>query len=384
MSFLSALGKSAPGAAPTASGTPGLNLTQYGPALQAALDNYNSANAGIGDLASQLQAMVNGTGGPNLANQELLNATQANANNAASAIASERGINPALAARQIQTTTSGLNQAEAGQAAQARLEQQVAGQGLLAQLLQGQANGATGLFNAGSDAQNAQNTGQIQNQQLNQDAYKSDLNAATGLISSALNGGASVLAAKGLNSGGGGGGGKDGNSSPTSNPSSPSTGDSSSGEDTGNFDPFGSDAGDGGSVGDFAHGGDVSGLRKQFLDAYCKAHGGGITAKPDPVRAHELLLAWHAGKEHVENLNDGGEVGGPAPVVKGDNTKNDRTPAIVSGKPVNLSKSERVIPASIADDPEQVKQFIIALNRKRDGKEILSKSPGALLAKRAR
>jgi hypothetical protein len=147
-----------------------------------------------------------------------------------------------------------------------------------------------------------------------------------------------------------------------------------SGGDTGGGDTGG--GGDAGGGGGFAHGGTIgTPLKREFIRAYCKAHGGTVN---DAEHKAALLTAWHAGREHgetMENMTAGGTVGGPPPVVSGDSVKNDRTPAM-------LSRDERVIPKSIARDPEKVKQFIQGLNQQERAKGVMDRSPGPLLARR--
>lgn len=335
MAFLSALGEAAPGAAPTASGTPGLQLSQYAPTLSTALGNYNRSNYDQNQLTKQLDNTINGTGGRSLAEQQLLNTTQQNAQGEAASIASQRGINPGLQARQIQNNTANLNQQEVGQAAQLRLQQQILAEQQKAALLAQQQNSANSLYGIGAGAQNQQNSGQVQQQQLNQDAYKSDLNASTSLIGS-------VASAAGTAA-------------------------------TGGLSAVPAAA----QLGKHAHGGEITGkddasFKRAFLDAYCRAHGGPV---PDPERAQELLMAWHAGKQHAEDHSDGGEVGGPAAEVPGDDERNDKTPILAS-------KGERVIPRSIARDPAAVKAYIEKLNREKRGSDVMNEAPTHLLAAR--
>lgn len=378
--------------------------------MQAALQNYNAATGGQNDLIGSLQQIISGQGGPNLADQELRAATDRNARSAAAAIASQQGLNPGLAARQIANTTAGLSQAETGQAAEARLQQELASQGLLAQILGQKAGGATNLYGTAGQLQNLQNAGQISQQGLNQGAYAENMKQTGGL--------ASGLASAGV------------------------------GAATGGLLPTGATTGGDYSIGGhFAHGGTVDDDPKAaFLDAYRAAHA------KNPHHSAALLLAYHAGRkdgepehmadggeltaEHrdalpdhafalpgrrypihdanharnalarvsqhgtpeekakvraavhkrypeigkadggeVEHLEEGGAVGGPEPVVSGDDERNDRTPAM-------LTAGERVIPRTIAHDPEATARFIKELNRRERAKHAMKRSPAHLMAGR--
>lgn len=188
MSFLSALGQSAPTGLQNQGPGGGLQSAAYGPALAAALQSFAGVNTGQNALAGQLNNTINGTGGPNLAQQQETQATQQNLQTNAGAIAGQQGLNPALAARAIQMGTAEAQQQAAATSAAARLAQQQQAQGQLAGLYGQQANEITGL----AGAQNSQNTSQLANQGLNQSAYATNLGAATSLIGSALSGAGTV------------------------------------------------------------------------------------------------------------------------------------------------------------------------------------------------
>lgn len=127
-------------------------------------------------LIGQLQAQASGQGGPGtqLAQNMLQQATNANAAQGAGLIASQRGINPALAARQAATLTANANQQAAMQGANLGLQNQLAAQQQLGGMLgQNQAlnvQGAGNLYqgignnnvNTGAGVLNSQRTGDIQ------------------------------------------------------------------------------------------------------------------------------------------------------------------------------------------------------------------------------
>jgi hypothetical protein len=114
-------------------------------------NNLNIANAALAQqqgvygnesgLANLEAANANGTG-PDLAAQELANATERNNATSAGAIAAQQGLNPQLAARQIQDTNSSNNMDAASQAAALRMQNQLSAQQQLAALYgqQGQQN----------------------------------------------------------------------------------------------------------------------------------------------------------------------------------------------------------------------------------------------------
>jgi hypothetical protein len=120
--------------------------------------NYGQANTGLNTLASSLEAQMNG-GGPNLANQQLQNATGQNVANQAALAAGQRGAagNVGLMARQIGQQGAGIQQQAAGQSASNVLQQQLSAQQQLAGVLgtQGQlANSNYGVAQGGVNANN--------------------------------------------------------------------------------------------------------------------------------------------------------------------------------------------------------------------------------------
>lgn len=153
-----------------------LNTWDYNEALkksqEAALDSINQGNAAGQNQAllnQQLMDQANGQG-QSLAQLQLKEASDQNIKNTAGMIASQRGLNPANAARAIALAGQSQGQNLANQAAQLRLQEQLQKQQLLAQNLASQrgqdigqqsANaslfGLTGQLNQGQNAQNMQN-----------------------------------------------------------------------------------------------------------------------------------------------------------------------------------------------------------------------------------
>lgn len=89
-------------------------------------------------LASALEAQANGTGGPSIAELQLRQGTDRTAAQAQGLIASQRGINPGMAAKLGAGAAANANQQAAGQAAVLRAQEQQAARAQLAQVLAGQ------------------------------------------------------------------------------------------------------------------------------------------------------------------------------------------------------------------------------------------------------
>lgn len=100
-------------------------------------DGSSATEARQTALADMLQQQAEGKG-PSLAQLQLQQATQANNSQAASAIASQRGINPALAARMIMQNQAAANQQAAAQSAQLRMQEQMGARTMLGSALSAQ------------------------------------------------------------------------------------------------------------------------------------------------------------------------------------------------------------------------------------------------------
>jgi len=118
------------------------NYTPTIGAAQAGATNQMGANAPIqaqeSALAQQLAAQAQGQG-PSPAQAMLTQATGQNINAAAGQAASARGVNPALAMRTAVDAAGQANQTAAGQAATLKAQEQLAAEGQLTNVLQGQA-----------------------------------------------------------------------------------------------------------------------------------------------------------------------------------------------------------------------------------------------------
>lgn len=159
------------GGGPGGGGTFGQNLMGINPYTPEAIGEQNFApaiqqsQAGMGNDFAQQQAFANALlaqsqgAGPNPALEQLKAATQQNAQQGAGLIASQKGINPALAARMAAQNTANANQQAAGQAANMRAQQQLGAQSNLGNVY-GQLSGE-----------------QLQNQQILQNAQAQQNNA---------------------------------------------------------------------------------------------------------------------------------------------------------------------------------------------------------------
>lgn len=149
------------------------------------LSNLNSTYGNQGDLAKQLLAQSQGAG-PNIANLQLQQATNQNNQQGAAAVASQRGMNPALAARIIANQTATNNQNAAGQSGVLRAQQQLAAEQGLANVYGQQAGEVNQNYNTITGAQTAANNA---NAQIAQNNTNANSQVASGIIG----GGAQML-----------------------------------------------------------------------------------------------------------------------------------------------------------------------------------------------
>ena len=161
-----------------------LSESDYAKAIQQAQGGAFAANGMSTQTAGQQAALAQALQdqaagkGPSLTQMQLQQATQANAAQYAGAIASQRGINPALAARMVGQNAANMNQQMAGQSAIARLQEQMQARAQLGDVLGqqraqdiGQMQANTGMFGAAGGLQNNQNSNRVSNmsqmQQIN-------------------------------------------------------------------------------------------------------------------------------------------------------------------------------------------------------------------------
>lgn len=148
-----------------------LDQSNFGGSIDQAQQQALGVNPQWQQLSQQLQAQAAGQG-PSLAQLQLQQATQQQQAQAAGAIASQRGINPAMAARLISQNQAQLGQQAAGQSAQLRMAEQMGARQQLAGVLGAQQSGALGMLGTAGQLQQGQNAARIQNslgtQALNQ------------------------------------------------------------------------------------------------------------------------------------------------------------------------------------------------------------------------
>jgi hypothetical protein len=156
-------------------------------------------------LAQQLMEQSQGQG-PSLAQMQLQQAADQNIKNQAALIASQRGMNPAQAARSIAMQGASQGQNLASQAAQLRLNEQLQKQQLLEQTLRGQRGldigllGAqTNLYGTAGQLGGAQQEREMQNywnaQNINAGIAASNQAQNNAILGSLISGGSSIMAA---------------------------------------------------------------------------------------------------------------------------------------------------------------------------------------------
>jgi hypothetical protein len=204
-----------------------LDKTDYNQSIDAA---QKAAIAGLNvptetgkmqtDLAQQLMAQSQGQG-PSLAQMQLQQASDQNLKNQAGLIASQRGMNPAQAARAVALQGASQGQNLANQSAQLRLNEQLQKQQLLQQALQGQRGldinqlqANTGLLSTSGQLAGSQSQRDLENywnaQKINAGIAEQNAKGASALGGGLLSAGASILAGPAKNAlsglfGGGGG-----------------------------------------------------------------------------------------------------------------------------------------------------------------------------------
>lgn len=341
MSFLSgAAGGQSNFHANAATGDAKFHEQNLQPAINTAQSDYsnqlgmaNQVFGQQGDLASQLRAQSMGQG-PNIAGMQLADATNRNNQQAAGAIASQRGLNPALAARLIAQNQASNNQTAAGQSGQLRAQEILNSQNALANVYGQQvqnAQGGGGLANQNlginQGAQQAQNnsivTANDNANSLNQKTAESNAAAAQSASGGFLNGLGSAALKIGLGA---------------------ATGGASTLLDAGTSAAKGSSmfAYDGGEIPAFLKGGKV----------------------PAVVSPGERVLNPHEAEEVRQGKNPtkmGHKVPGKAK-VEGNSPENDTVPA-------KLKPGTVVVPRSVenSDNPEQKgKDFIKALKEHKE------------------
>lgn len=176
-------------------------------AQKAALGNLQAGSEAGGmqkSLAQQLMEQSQGQG-PSLAQMQLQQGADQNIKNQAALIASQRGMNPAQAARAVAMQGAAQGQDLANKAAQLRLNEQLQKQQLLSQTLQGQRGqdigllGAqTGLLSTTGQLGGSQQAREMENywnaQKINADIASQNAKSSGNLMGGLLGGAASILA----------------------------------------------------------------------------------------------------------------------------------------------------------------------------------------------
>jgi len=309
-------------------------------AQKAALANLQAGSEAGGmqkSLAQQLMEQSQGQG-PSLAQMQLQQGADQNIKNQAALIASQRGMNPAQAARTVAMQGASQGQNLANQAAQLRLNEQLQKQQLLQQTLQGQRGqdigllGAqTGVLSTTGQLGGSQQEREMQNywtaQKMNAEIAASNAKNSGNLMGGLLGGAASILAGPAggaLGSLFGGGGDAGGFSMPS----------------------LGSSAG----YGSAPSGGSRFGLGANTQFAF----GGAIDPDATPAdyngSPEMRRVAVSPGEKVVNSDGDVMKVPGKAK-YKGDDERNDMVIA-------DLRRDSVVIPRSKSGDKEKMIEFL--------------------------
>lgn len=290
------------------------------------VDQRTLSNTMMDDLAGR---------NPSLANALLSQATDKNNLASASLIGSQKGMNPALAARTILENNARQNQVAAGQGASSAIQERYANEMGLNTVLantRGQditqakdvADTQTARIGALGGLQNTVDANRIHN-----DLGVQDINAKIAIGNTA---GSNQLAGSLIGAAGQIGGAYAGNSKPKDpTPTMPTGGDQYGGPQSGNPDDP-NFSGTAGYTGGGGEGGDSGG----------SSGGENYAAK-------------------------GGKVPGRA-IVKGDSPVNDTVPAM-------LSPGEVVLKRTVAKDGDKAKSFVEALKKQGKGGEIPNRNP---------
>lgn len=330
-------------------------------------------------LAGMLQAQAAGTG-PNPAQEQYKLNVQHDIANAQGMIASQRGVNPALATRMGSNTAAAQTGEAAGKSAALQAQQQVAAEQALAGVYGQEQAGNLGQQQLYQSANTSAMQANLQNSMANQQA-------AMGMFGGAMSGFGSFSAVMGaLNKGGevkkyddggevSGGSGSDqpppGGGLMTAtgqDPNMPVPKDSSSSSSP--ISDIGKALSSGGGFALPTAGlgtlGGLSGAAQGLASAAAPKGGGGGGGMESMMKLGELAAMSSGGSvsKKPKDFKQGGHVPGQAK-VKGDSLKNDTVPALVS-------PGEIVIPRSVAKSEDPVRksaQFVAAiLAKKKHGK----------------
>lgn len=333
-----------------------LSYVNYGDKAKDILEHPDHYSSDQVDLAQTLKEQSLGQSGPNLAQDQLRQATNQTMQQQAGAIASTKGINPALAARIISEQGTQQLQGQAGQSGVLRSQQQLAAQSQLAQVLQQRQQGYDARLQTLGNLNQGQNQTAVQNvhgaQAINAGVAQANANASGNLFGSLFN---AAAGAAGNYFGQASAANQTGNA-PIG--PSPSPGGEGGGVETPpSFSGIGSGGYTGGQEGQSGtnFGGGSPGY------GYTPAQGGAYVGG-----VYEPNYSYNGGLM----LKQGGAVPGKANVA-GDSIENDTIHAM-------LSPGEIVLPRSIAGDGDKAKAFVEAI-LKRHGKKSKGGGYGSVL-----
>lgn len=306
---------------------------QFGAPINSSLQSFGQNYANQNALAGQLQNQAQGFG-PNPAQQMLNQSTNQNIHQNAGMIASQKGLNPALAQRMAAQNAGNMNQQAAGQGALMNAQQQLAAQQGLGGLYNQMGNQQLGLQSTLQNAQAAQNNALVTNQgnvnAVNAGVAAGNAKARQGGIMGMAGAIPSVAAM--FSQGGMVHGYADGGEIPLSNWGY-------------QMQPMGDSSGAMSQAGQYLNSDDSKGGSPlSSLTSMFKSGGGGG-------------MSQGGGVGFAAN---GGNVPGKAQ-VSGDNPKNDTVPAV-------LSPGEVVIPRSVMnskDAPANAAKFVAAIMAKK-------------------
>lgn len=281
-------------------------------------NNINNQNV----LGSALLAQSQGQG-PNPALAMLNNQTNQNIKQNAGMLASQKGINPALAQRLASQNAANMNQQATGQGAVLGAQQQLAAQQGLGSLY-GQVGGQ-----------------QLNNQQILQNslANQNQANVQQNLGVQGLNANAAA-----------------GNAAANQHTMSGLLGGTGSAGQMGAMM-----AAHGGMVPGYADGGEVLNYDPNNIFAQQLSQISQQSQTQPAQSGGGVMGTIQSMMKSGSGMSKGGSVAGKAK-VKGDSLKNDKVPAM-------LSPGEIVVPRSKADDVEKATAFVAQLIKKKKGKE---------------
>lgn len=301
--------------------------------------------------------------GPSLAQSQLQNATEQAAQQAAGAIASARGLNPAQQARLILDQQAAINQQSAGQAADLRLQEQMAARQMQGQALANMRGQDQNMVATAGGLQNQQNSTAVQNRaeanRINAGVAAGNQETTNMFVGAGLDAAGKAL---GVSAGGGAKAYTGGVVGPRG-VTPPSFADAIRMAGGGEV-PFRSPV-------KFAED------PREVTDEEFAMMTEGFKELPPSRHGPEVQRKGHRPPPRARRFADGGAVPGPGAPVPGDHPANDTVPAM-------LSPGEIVLPRSVAmdeDAPDEAADFVAAIKRGQEPEKGQPMTFGELLAK---